>query len=206
MNSFSQNVFDTKWFDTISNYSMVDGDRQIDIFNHLKRTQILGEQLNGACVEVGVYKGGVAELIALNKGERDLYLFDTFEGIPFSNEKDNYYKQGYLDETSLEEVVERLKKYPKVHIHKGIFPDDTGHFIDNLKFSFVHLDVDVYRSYKDCLSFFYPRMLKGGVIICDDYGFSHELGAKTACDEFFEHKQIKDDLEIIHKHLVVTIG
>ena len=66
--------------------------------------------------------------------------------------------------------------------------------------SFLHLDVDLYQSYKDCLEFFYPKLLKGGIVTFDEYTVDYELkkkkgwsfsGAKTAIDEFVEKNNLK---------------
>ena len=46
-------------------------------------------------------------------------------------------------------------------------------------------------------------MIKGGIIICDDYNFDTCLGAKVAVDEFFESKPEKDHNTIRHGSLVV---
>ena len=168
---------------------VVDFDRQERIVEQLQAT----ERLGGACVEVGAYRGGTAELISRYKATRPLYLFDTFEGIPFVDERDIsqdgfIHKVGDFSDTSLELVKARLSDYEDVHVYKGIFPQDTGNIIENLEFSFVHLDVDVYQSYMDSLKFFYPRMLGGGVIICDDYSFQSTYGARRAVDKFFKDK------------------
>ena len=56
----------------------------------------------------------------------------------------------------------------------------------NKKFSFVHLDVDLYKSTLDCLKYFYPRVSRGGVIISHDYPNSD--GVNKAFDEFFQDK------------------
>lgn len=66
--------------------------------------------------------------------------------------------------------------------YKGYFPSTAGPVID-LRFSFVHLDVDLYESTKSCLEFFYPRLNVGGVISPDDYVGAH--GVWTAFEEFF---------------------
>ena len=56
-------------------------------------------------------------------------------------------------------------------------------------YGFVHIDVDLYGSVKDCCEFFYDRMVPGGVMIFDDYGFERYIDAgKKAVDEFFEDK------------------
>lgn len=149
------------------------------------------KKIEGDIAEVGVYKGGSAKLIC-QITNKPIYLFDTFEGLPDVGEHDSpilFHKGDYRG--SLESVKEYLKGYPNLHFCKGLFPD-TGEIVKNKKFSFVHLDVDLYKSTVDSLEFFYPRMSKGGVILSHDYPTTK--GVKKAFDEFF-----KDKLEIINE-------
>ena len=86
--------------------SIVDRARMDSIRLQLSNTQDLG----GACAEVGVYKGGTAELIAINRKERPLYLFDTFSGIPYSGKHDNHHKMGDFNDTRKSKMYKWLKK------------------------------------------------------------------------------------------------
>ena len=139
----------------------------------------------GAIAEIGAFEGGTAKLISMFKGDKDLYLFDTFEGLPSPTKEDNMFEEGQYV-SSEDRVRAYLQEYPNVHIHKGMFPVDTGHHIEDKTFSFVHLDVDLYKSTLDSLAFFYPRMHAGGVIISHDYPVSE--GVVRAFDEFFVDK------------------
>ena len=144
-------------------------------------------KIEGNIAEVGTYKGGSAKLICEAKRSNDnFYIFDTFEGLPNQlNVVDSIqFKNGDFEAT-LESVKEYLNGYENVHIYKGLFPN-TGKVIKNKKFSFVHLDVDLYKSTKECIKFFYPRMSKGGIILSHDYITSP--GVKMAIDEFFKDK------------------
>jgi O-methyltransferase len=143
-------------------------------------------KIAGDVAEVGVYMGGSAKIICEAKGNRRLHLFDTFEGLPEKSETHDsarFHKNQYS--CTLEPVKRLLNKYPNVFFYKGMFPSTAGP-INDTPFSFVHLDVDLYDSTKNCLEFFYPRMNKGGVIISHDY--VNSKGVKTAFHEYFEHK------------------
>jgi len=150
------------------------------IYSAVKRTG----KLSGDAAEVGVYRGGSAKVICQAKGDRNLHLFDTFEGLPHDSEVDWFFSKGDYS-ANYEEVKREFAKEKNVHLYKGLFPDTAGPVSDRT-FSFVHLDVDLYSSTLACLSFFYDRMEKGGIIISHDYGF-HE-GVKKAFTEFFEDK------------------
>ena len=145
-------------------------------------------QLPGAMAEVGVYQGVSAKLICEAKGERELHLFDTFEGLPDKSGTDvpRYKPSQYL--CSLESVQEYLKGYPNVHFYKGLFPESaTG--LEEMKFRFVHIDVDLYESTKGCLEWFYPRLLPGAILVSHDYSLL--AGVREAFTEFFADKPEK---------------
>lgn len=148
-------------------------------------TVIKTEKITGEVAEVGVYKGGSAKLIC-EVTKKPVHLFDTFEGMPELSEYDNpeQFQKGVLV-ASLESVKNSLKNYSNISFYKGFFPDTAGP-IKNKMFSFVHLDVDIYKSTLDCLEFFYPRMSRGGAIISHDYGAA--VGVTKAFDEFFKDK------------------
>ena len=142
------------------------------------------ENVPGDIAEVGVYQGGSAKLICEAKKGKRLHLFDTFEGLPEPSEKDGSYRKGQY-ECSLEKVQTYLAKYEEVYFYMGIAPLSAKP-VEKTCFSFVHLDVDLYKSTSDCLRFFYPRLSKAGVLISHDYVKS--VGVKRAFDEFFGDK------------------
>lgn len=154
------------------------------IFMAVKNTA----KVNGDIAEIGVYKGGSAALICEVKENKTLYLFDTFEGLPDLCEMDNLKvinKGQFLGE--FEDVKAYLKKYSNVYIYKGLFPS-TADPIKNKRFSFVNLDVDLYKSTLSCLEFFYSKMNKGGIIISHDYTNTNAQGVRKAFDDFFKEK------------------
>ena len=139
--------------------------------------------IDGEYAEVGAFKGATAKAICEAKGNKHLYLFDTFDGLPEIDKIDTRFKPKMF-KSDFRKVKDKLEKYSNVHIYKGLFPE-TGTSIQNKKFAFVHLDVDIYKSTKDCLEFFYNKMSKGGIIISHDYNVQ---GVKKAFDEFFQDK------------------
>lgn len=147
----------------------------------------------GDLAECGVFRGGTAYLIASAISEakirRQLHLFDTFCGMPSQQiGEHDCHKPGEFANTSLEEVKRFLTTYPFVEYHPGIIPDTLAE-VEKSRFSFVHLDVDLYKTNRACCQFFYQRMVKGGVFLFDEYGFEeYELSERLAVDEFFRHK------------------
>ena len=83
-------------------------------------------------------------------------------------------------------VQEFLQGYPRVYLHKGIFPD-AAQGLEKMPYSFVHIDVDLYESTKACLEYFYPQLTPGGILISHDYSIL--AGVKMAFTEFMRDKR-----------------
>jgi len=152
--------------------------------------QIVGavSTMQGQIAEVGVYKGGSAQLILETTKRKIVYLFDTFEGFPEQKYDGNIdWNTPGKTKADYKEVKRRLSRYTNCVLAKGIFPDEVEP-PDTIRFAFVHIDVDLYQSTLDCYEYFYPRMVRGGFMVCDDYGFWGTTGTKQAIDEFFEDK------------------
>ena len=79
-------------------------------------------------------------------------------------------------------VLNKLPNPDMCIIKKGYFPD-TVNGIDD-EFCFVNLDFDLYKPILAGLEYFYPRMVKGGVILIDDFYASGYKGAKKAVYDF----------------------
>lgn len=152
------------------------------LFQAVKATR----DINGDIAEVGVYQGGSAKLICEARNKNKIfYLFDTFEGLPTPGEFDGSLKNGEYS-ASLKFAQDCLKSHKNIYFCQGIFPENANS-IENKNFSFVHLDVDLYKSTLDALEFFYPRVNRGGIILSHDYGGGGEgeTAVKKAFDEFF---------------------
>ena len=67
---------------------------------------------------------------------------------------------------------------------KGYFPATFPQYSGD-RIALLHLDVDLYQSYKDCLEWFEPKVAPGGVIAFDEYGRRGWVGATRAIDEYF---------------------
>jgi hypothetical protein len=86
---------------------------------------------------------------------------------------------------SLGNVQAYLQDFCNVLFHQGFFPDSAAG-LEDLRFSFVHLDVDIYRSTLSCLEWFYPRMNRGAMLVSHDYPVAE--GVRKAFDEFLADK------------------
>ncbi len=117
-------------------------------------------------------------------------MFDSFEGISAPTKFDgSYWREGDLS-CGMDVVKENLGEFENISIHKGWIPERFSD-IEDKRFAFVHVDVDLYEPTRDSIHFFYPRMNQGGIILCDDYGFTSCPGATRAIDEFLADKPEK---------------
>jgi hypothetical protein len=172
----------------------------------------------GAFAECGVWRGGsvvamIKTLQELGVSDRDVYLYDTFEGMTAPTEEDTspleepaldtwkkaeegghraweyYFEEDVFNEDMVRENV-LSTGYPaeRVHFVRGKVEDTLPeHAPDQL--ALLRLDTDWYESTRHELVHLYPRLSPGGVLIIDDYG--HWQGARQAVDEYFQEHRVK---------------
>lgn len=168
---------------------------------------VVDEGVPGAIVECGVWRGGSMMAVAKTlldggSGERDLYLFDTFEGMTDPTERDrdqlgrsaesllaaetatadsHLWARAPLD--GVRKVMESVG-YPasRLHFVKGRVEETVPEHAPE-SISLLRLDTDWYESTLHELEHLYPRLSAGGVLILDDYG--RWQGAREATDEYF---------------------
>jgi hypothetical protein len=157
-------------------------------------------RIDGAYVECGVFKGGSVMNMALTQLNFDkkvhIHLYDTFEGMTPEGQYDVNYKGVSATRilkhhskkciSSLTEVQKNvsLAHYPEeyLHYHKGDVAMTLSQDVPE-KISLLRLDTDWYASTKIELEILYPRLVKGGVLILDDYGYWR--GSRKATDDYF---------------------
>jgi len=190
---------------SVQGATVVSPDRLLVIYNIIKKMNQYKDSLK--VVEVGVYKGGTAKLMLMAAKEFgdnfELLLFDTFDGLPYHDKKEDLHVTGQFDDTSFEAVSEFLEDFTTHEIYKGVFPASCPEDVKGKTFDFVHLDVDMYQAYKESLDFFHSRMNTGSMMLFDDYAFPSCPGAKKAIDEFYADKkqrviQLATNQAIVH--------
>ncbi|SRR6056297_866020 len=172
---------------------------EIDGFNTQRRWALgqllrLTKSVEGDTAECGIYRGAGSYTIlranAASQRARHHHLFDSFAGIsPPTDEDGNYWQAGDLA-VSKAEVADPLQDFPNKTLYPGWIPERFGEVADR-QFSFVHVDVDLYKPTFDSLAFFYPRLTTGAIFVCDDYGMQFCPGATAACDELLADKPEK---------------
>jgi hypothetical protein len=148
--------------------------------------------IEGDTVECGSHRGAGSWLICQStRGlAKQHHIFDSFEGLSDPGTGDGaHWSTGDLA-VSLDEVKQHLSAFPSVSYYKGWIPDRFKE-VEERRFSFVHIDVDLEQPTHDSLAFFYPRTNPGGVIVCDDYGSSVCPGATRTVDAYLADKPDK---------------
>jgi O-methyltransferase len=185
-----------------SPYSMTRKEKKYALY--LATRYITDNKIPGAIVECGVWRGGSMHVVArtldaIGDTSRELYLFDTFEGMTPPTEKDLTTRGVPVSQlleaqpktaqiwayASLEDVKQGFEEVPypkeKIHYVQGRVEDTLPEQAPD-EIAILRLDTDWYESTRHELFTLYDRLVPGGVLIIDDYGSFQ--GAKQATDEF----------------------
>ena len=197
-------------------YTMVSQKRLSNVYELAHKVE--AENVPGAFMEFGVWKGGAAACMAVvakqADSERIVWLFDSFEGLPEPTEKDGEVAASFsLQRTSgklqsidkcvgqledVEKLFFSILKIPREHVRiaKGWFQNTVPVAkCELLQIAILRLDADWYESTKYVLQELYDRVAQGGYVIVDDYGDWE--GCKRAVDEFFKERSLKEQFHSI---------
>lgn len=153
-------------------------------------------RLKGEFVECGVNRAflSTSAMTAVNfrqVTDRRFYLFDTYSGLvpeQVSTEDKAAFRNVYSD--TYEVVRETFRDWPNVTIVRGIVPESLSTVaIDQV--AYLSIDMNCVKPEIDAMEYFWPRMVYGGVIILDDYGFPGHGAQKSAVDRFAETVGVK---------------
>jgi predicted O-methyltransferase YrrM len=164
---------------------------------------VVAQNIPGDIVECGAARGGSAALMALTlrqlRVSRRIWLFDTFAGLPAPSQEDPDFDIADLFTGTcvgpLEEVramFERLGISDNAVFVKGLF-QDTLPTSSVTPIAVLHIDGDWFESVKTCLESLYDRVVPGGIIQFDDYGYWQ--GARKAVDDFLKQRRIATALQ-----------
>ena len=174
-------------------------------FLRLISREIRENGTEGDLAELGVYRGDFARELNALFPDRDLLLFDTFEGF---DEKDLRIEKekaadgrnaraerGDFGDTSIEIVRNNLPHPEKAFFIKGRFPESLSlcpqHRAEDRNYCLVSLDTDLYEPTLEGLRFFCTRLSHGGVILIHDYNSSQYPGVKRAVRTFAAETAIR---------------
>jgi O-methyltransferase len=165
---------------------------------------VVDQHVAGDVVECGVWRGGSMQVVARTLlergvGDRELHLFDTFEGMPPPTTEDRRIKGAPASEllasrertaniwaiAGLDDVRAGMAEtdYPadRIHYHPGLVQDTIPPDAPE-RIALLRLDTDWYASTRHELDHLYDRLVPGGVLIIDDYDYWE--GSREATDEF----------------------
>jgi len=165
------------------------------------------KHLPGEIADVGAYRGEATLAMGLYLRERGIrktvFGFDSFEGFKKESVIEDLKLSGAsadvgwrvrrFQETSLAEVSRKAArlKLTNVQFVPGYFSQSFPAFSPETRFSFTHIDVNLYSSYREGLEFFYPRTVPNGIILFDEYNDPPWPGCNKAVDEFLADKPEK---------------
>lgn len=168
-------------------------------FHHLYR--LLGETLalEGDVAECGCYRGlsthlllGRLRLADRAYAGRGFHVFDSFEGLsepsaedipagddPNSERVRRMCQRGWFA-APLEGVRRSLAEFPGTSFHPGWIPQSFAGLPER-RYRFVHLDLDLHDPTLGALEYFFPRLVPGAIVVCDDYSWP---GERKAIEDF----------------------
>ena len=196
---------------TVRAYTMTSPERLYSLIQAVR--YISAASIPGDVVECGVWRGGsmmaaALTLIECNDLSRQLFLFDTFEGMSAPTERDVALDGKSASEllrskdkrdpdsawcyATLEEVQVAMSRtgygIERIHYVKGKVEDTIPQHAPS-RIAILRLDTDWYESTRHELEHLYPRMSPGGVLILDDYG--HWAGCRKAVDDYLKAHDIR---------------
>jgi O-methyltransferase len=125
------------------------------------------KKVRGSILDIGCCEGGSGFIMSKINEAGNIYLIDTFAGLI---DEDKNYKKTDMVFTNTKLIERNIKKFnlKRIKISKCYFPKNFNYKISKIKIS--HIDVNTYDSTKNSFFFVDRKLIKGGIIIFDDYG------------------------------------
>lgn len=192
--------------------SLVTRERFLNMFILLKYylPQLDG---HGDIIEFGTFRGGMAlfmaYLLKFTKSSRRVYALDTFEGMPLTENSQDYHKQGdFKEENVMEELIRRKNTLglDNLILVRGLFKDTVPTlFREKLSFALAHIDCDIYDAVAYSYESVKDHMIAGGYMVFDDPLAASCQGAMAAVEEVLYHRD-KLHAEQVYPHMVFRLG
>ncbi len=154
--------------------------------------------LEGDFVDCGVYMGfcpkAIIHYVDFERLNKTYYLMDTFEGLDpkysSAEEMKRDEQQGYKQQKNIYQYIQSSFPEKNVKLIKGSIPD-TLSLVPSSKIAYLSIDMNCVLPEVAALNFFWDKMVPGGIIVLDDYGYPGCIDQKKAHDEYAESKGIK---------------
>jgi O-methyltransferase len=202
-------------YNKVKDHTMMTSQRVVAICNAVD--YLTENNIEGDIVACGVWRGGavmtaIDTLKKANSTSRDIYVYDTFEGMTTPGHEydlktggnsgvgktaEELYKNATASDlvfcySAIDEVKQNIEQfgYPrqKVHYIKGMVEDTIPATLPK-KIAFLYFSISFYKSVLHTLEHLYPLIASGGVILISDYGDWE--GTKKAVDEYIENNKVK---------------
>lgn len=150
-------------------------------------------RLPGSFVECGVYKGFCSAVLtdyldfSTTQPQRTYYLYDTFAGIPEDHLAGSPVdKDSYKEPNLYEQVCSRFQPHPNVRVIQGRVPDVFSQQETPDRIAFLHIDMNSATAEIGALEVLFDRVVPGGMIIFDDYGWQAYSAQKDQENAFMD--------------------
>ena len=149
----------------------------------------IAEAPAGTRIEFGVFKGATLAEIAKHPGKT--IGVDSFEGMAEPTGRDMFNGGQPYPKGRLAAGMDHARRVaPKAVLVRGFVPEVLAEITDT-GFAFAHLDMDQFAPTLAALEWIVPRMIPGGVVVCDDWFAGREVLAAGAINQFAAARGIK---------------
>jgi len=177
-------------FEAVRAHTKLDVYRAYSLYTLGRQT----EKTSGAVLEVGAWRGGSAAILAAVAQPHTVYVADTWKGVVKAGPRDDYYKGGEHADADIGTVKQLFESLDLTNFRllSGIFPEESANEVPaEESFSLVHIDVDVYLSAKDATEWVWPRVVTGGTVVYDDFGFYGCEGVTAYVHELMQDPRMR---------------
>lgn len=154
----------------------------------------LAARLPGDFVECGVDSGlmssAICEWLDFNRLNKDFWLFDTYQGIPdeqMTEAERNGIAGWHNRESYVEcfpETVANFSEWPRCKLVRGTVPETLDAFPSDQSVAYLSIDMNIVLPEIAAIEFFWDRMVPGGIVLLDDYGWATHAAQRVALDDF----------------------
>ncbi len=169
-------------FSAAEGLTIVSEERRMNMFIILLK--YLRNVERGDLIEFGSYKGGNAIFLAVVSKvlglESKVFACDSYEGMPLTDKELDLHNEGDFSDVNFEILSDYIKDLglEDLILVKGFFSETLkSKQMENLSFSFAHIDCDIYSACVDSFNYLKNRMVSKGYLVFDDATVSSCIGA-----------------------------
>ena len=170
--------------------------RHLNLYTYI--SNIIKNEVEGDFAECGCFNGNslfaTKKILDDNNSKKSIHVFDSFEGglsefikKDFEGCSINSFDEAIMVKkqfsSSYRRLLNKVSESNNIFLNKGWIPSILEKEKDR-KYAFVHIDVDLFEPTYYSHKYFFERLNPGGIIVCDDYGYSQFPGAAKAVEQF----------------------